>query len=179
MSLLSLCEWLANTSWSTAIHQSPWAYPAIESVHVLTLCLFLGTVVMLDLRLLGVALRRAPVSDVIEQLFPWTVAGLVVMVISGDDKSLYLAQKVVTVRMLGDTAVVNGTYMLRHKVGSNPVEEKGVFTHVFERVRGGWLCINSQRTVLHQDPNSKQKKPATTESPFHIPLFSKSDKGPQ
>jgi ketosteroid isomerase-like protein len=103
----------------------------------------------------------------------------VVMVISGDDKSLYLTQKVVTVRMLGDTAVVNGTYTLRHKVGSNPVDEKGVFTHVFEKVRGGWLCINSQRTVLRQDPNAKQKKPSTAEAPFHIPLFSKSDKGPQ
>jgi len=103
----------------------------------------------------------------------------VVMVISGDDKSLYLTQKVITVRMLGDTAVVNGTYTLRHKVGSNPVDEKGVFTHVFERVRGGWLCINSQRTVLRQDTNSKQKKPSTAESPFHIPLFSRSDKGPQ
>jgi ketosteroid isomerase-like protein len=103
----------------------------------------------------------------------------VVMVISGDDKSLYLTQKVVTVRMLGDTAVVNGTYTLRHKVGSNPVDEKGVFTHVFEKVRGGWLCINSQRTVLRQDSNAKQKKPSTAEAPFHIPLFSKSDKGPQ
>ncbi len=103
----------------------------------------------------------------------------VVLVISGDDKWLYLTQKVITVRMLGDTAVVNGTYSLRHKVNSNPVDEKGVFTHVFERVRGGWMCINSQRTVLRQDTNAKQKKPATAESPFHFPLFSKSDKGQQ
>jgi len=59
------------------------------------------------------------------------------------------------------------------------VDEKGVFTHVFERVRGGWLCINSQRTVLRQDNNSKQKKPSTAESPFHIPFLTKGDKGPQ
>jgi ketosteroid isomerase-like protein len=103
----------------------------------------------------------------------------VAMVINGEDKSLYLTQKVITVRMLGDTAVVNGTYTLRHKVNSTPMDEKGVYTHVFERVRGGWLCINSQRTVLRQDTNAKQKKQATPESPFHIPLFSKGDKGPE
>jgi ketosteroid isomerase-like protein len=103
----------------------------------------------------------------------------VAMVINGEDKSLYLTQKVITVRMLGDTAVVNGTYTLRHKVNSSTMDEKGVYTHVFERVRGGWLCINSQRTVLRQDPNAKQKKQAAPESPFHIPLFSKGDKGPE
>jgi ketosteroid isomerase-like protein len=103
----------------------------------------------------------------------------VVQVISGEDKTVYLTQKVVTVRMLGDIAVVNGTYTLHHKVNSGPVDEKGIFTHVFERVRGGWLCINSQRTVLRQDTSTKQKKASTAEMPFHIPLFSKSDKGPQ
>ncbi len=103
----------------------------------------------------------------------------VVQVISGDDKTVYLTQKVITVRMLGDIAVVNGTYTLHHKVNSVPVDEKGIFTHVFERVRGGWLCINSQRTVLRQEMSTKQKKASTAEMPFHIPLFSKSDKGPQ
>ncbi len=103
----------------------------------------------------------------------------VVQVISGQDKSLYLTQRVITVRLLGDIAVANGTYTLHHKVNAGEVDEKGVFTHVFERVRGGWLCINSQRTVLRQDSNSKQKKASTAEEPFHIPFFSKGDKGPQ
>jgi ketosteroid isomerase-like protein len=103
----------------------------------------------------------------------------VVQVISGQDKSFYLTQKVITVRLLGDIAVANGTYTLHHKVNAAEVDEKGVFTHVFERVRGGWLCINSQRTVLRQDANSKQRKASTAEEPFHIPFFSKGDKGPQ
>jgi ketosteroid isomerase-like protein len=103
----------------------------------------------------------------------------VVQLISGQDKSVYLTQKVITVRLLGDIAVANGTYTLHHKVNGTEVDEKGVFTHVFERVRGGWLCINSQRTVLRQDNNARQKKPSTAEEPFHIPFFSKGDKGPQ
>ena len=103
----------------------------------------------------------------------------VAQVLSGEDKTLYLTQKVVTVRMLGDIAVANGTYTLHHKVNSAQVDERGIFTHVFERVHGGWLCINSQRTVLRQDASAKQKKPSTTEMPFHIPLFSRGEKGPQ
>jgi len=97
-------------------------------------------------------------------------------VMTNDDKTLNLEQKVITVRMLGDIAVANGTYTLRHRVNGTEVEEKGVFTHVFERVRNGWLCTNSQRTVLRSEPTTKQKKQSPAEEPFHIPFFSRGDK---
>ena len=60
--MIGFCEWLAQTPWSIALHESAWGYPLVESVHVLALCLFLGMAVMLDLRLLGVTMRGAPVS---------------------------------------------------------------------------------------------------------------------
>ena len=97
-------------------------------------------------------------------------------VITGEDKTIYLTQKVITVRMLGDIAVANGTYTLHHKVNSTQVDEKGVFTHVFERLHGGWVCVNSQRTALREDANVKTKKSSGASEPFHIPLFSHSDK---
>jgi hypothetical protein len=75
--------------------------------------------------------------------------------------------------MLGDIAVANGTYTLNRKVNSSQTQEKGVFTHVYERAHGVWLCINSQRTVLREDSKAKQKKQSNAEMPFHIPLFSK------
>ncbi len=96
-------------------------------------------------------------------------------IIATEDKSLHLEQKVITVRMLGDTAIANGTYVLRHRGSSGEVNEKGVFTHVFERAHNGWVCINSQRTVLRED-TGKGKKKSEGESPFHIPIFGKSDK---
>ena len=95
----------------------------------------------------------------------------IVAVISGDDKSLALTQKVITVRMLGDIAVANGTYTMRHKVNSAIVDEKGIFTHVYERAHGGWVCINSQRTALKEDAAGKQKKSSPAIEPFHFPLF--------
>jgi ketosteroid isomerase-like protein len=97
----------------------------------------------------------------------------VASVITGEDKTLHLEQRVITVRTLGDIVVANGTYSLHHKAGSGTVDEKGVFTHVFERTRGGWLCINSQRTVLREDTTTKPKKKSEAEMPFHIPLLSK------
>jgi ketosteroid isomerase-like protein len=95
------------------------------------------------------------------------------MIIAGEDKTIHLDQRVITVRMLGDIAVANGTYALHRKASSGPADEKGVFTHVFERTHGGWLCINSQRTVLRTDSNAKSKKQSNAELPFHVPLFGK------
>ena len=83
MSLLPFCEWLASTEGSIALHESLYMYPLVESVHVLTLCLFVGMSVMLDLRLLGLALRRVPVAEVTDRLVPWMVAGFVVMFVTG------------------------------------------------------------------------------------------------
>jgi ketosteroid isomerase-like protein len=103
----------------------------------------------------------------------------IVQVITGDDKSAWLTQKVITVRMLGDIAVANGTYTLRHTVNAKPLDEKGVFTHVFEKSHGGWVCINSQRTVLREDASTKKKPSSTTSEPFHIPLLGHNDKNSQ
>jgi len=82
-SLLSACQWLEGTEWSIAIHESQWVYPAIESIHVLGLCLFVGSTLVMDLRLVGVALRRAPLLKVVAQLAPWIRGGFVVMLVSG------------------------------------------------------------------------------------------------
>jgi len=83
MSLLGLCEWLASTEWSIALHESLHAYPLVETTHVLSLLLFVGTVSFVDLRLLGWVFRDAPVSEVTARLLPWTLTGFAIAVISG------------------------------------------------------------------------------------------------
>lgn len=83
MSLLSFCEWLASTPGSIALIESQYMYSIVESVHVITLAVFLGTLCMLDLRLLGLALPRVPVKQVASTLLPWTIGGFVIMVITG------------------------------------------------------------------------------------------------
>jgi len=83
VSLFDLCEWLGNTPWSIALHESRYAFLVVLSVHVLTLTVFVGTVLLIDLRLLGAAMTRVPTSEVISRLLPWSGAGLVVMIASG------------------------------------------------------------------------------------------------
>jgi len=95
------------------------------------------------------------------------------VVVGGEDKTLHLTQRVITVRVLGDVVVANGTYTLHHKQGVVQVDEKGVFTHVFERLRGGWVCVNSQRTAVREESMGKTKKQPSMDSPFHLPLLGK------
>ena len=83
MSLFRFCEWLADTPGSVAFHESRYMYLIVLSVHVLTLCLFVGTAAMMDLRLLGLTLQSVRVSEVMRRLLPWTSAGFLVMITSG------------------------------------------------------------------------------------------------
>jgi ketosteroid isomerase-like protein len=103
----------------------------------------------------------------------------IVALINQEDKTASTDARVITVRMLGDVAVANGTYSYTHKLNGGVVEEKGVFTHVFQRVHGNWLCLNAQRTAISQAAPSKSKaakQKSQAELPFHIPIFSKGDK---
>jgi hypothetical protein len=81
--MTAFCEWLASTSGSIALHESLYMYPLVESAHVLTLCLFVGLAAVLDLRLMGVMLRRVPVSEVARRLLPWVAIGFAIMVATG------------------------------------------------------------------------------------------------
>ena len=83
MDLRSFCEWLGNTPGSMAIHESLYAYPIIESIHVLTLCLFVGMIMMWDLRLMGLTLQSISVQEMSARLLPWAIAGFIIMTISG------------------------------------------------------------------------------------------------
>jgi hypothetical protein len=76
-------QWLSNTPFSTTMRESLWAEPIVETIHVLTLTMFLGFAVLLDLRLLGIIMKRKRVSQVLAQFNPWLFAGFAVMIITG------------------------------------------------------------------------------------------------
>ena len=83
MSLLGFCEWLAATAGSTALRESLFMYPLVESTHVMFLLLFAGLTVIWDLRLIGVAFTTVPVSAMNDRLLPWVRIGFVVMLFTG------------------------------------------------------------------------------------------------
>ena len=83
MSLVDFFAQLGESDWSTGLHESQYAYSIIESVHVWTLAVFFGSILMVDLRLLGLTMRKVPASEVASRLLPWTIGGFVLMVITG------------------------------------------------------------------------------------------------
>jgi hypothetical protein len=83
MSFDHFLHWLSETPFSAVMRESVWAEPVVETVHVLTLTLFLGFVLFLDLRLLDVTLRRKRVSEMFAQFNPWLFGGFAVMIVTG------------------------------------------------------------------------------------------------
>src|ERR1700684_246912 len=81
--LLEFATWLNGCPWSVYLREGDWQFPVIETIHILGLGFSVGTIMWLDLRLLGLAMREAPVTDVIKQLEPWAIGGFAVMFVSG------------------------------------------------------------------------------------------------
>ena len=65
---LRICQWLQDSQFGTALHESTYMFPLIETTHVLGLAVSVGLILMTDLRLVGAFMRDQPVSEV-------TVAG--------------------------------------------------------------------------------------------------------
>jgi hypothetical protein len=83
MSLRPLFEWVHAFPSSIAMRESLYAFPVLLTLHLVSLAMFAGLVVMMDLRLLGVAYRGTPFSEVQRRLFPWQMVGMVVTSIAG------------------------------------------------------------------------------------------------
>ena len=83
MDLLPYFEWIEATSLGNAIRQSLWLFPVIEAVHLLGLCVLGGTVLIVDLRMLGTGLRNHPIAQVAREARPWFLGALAVMLTTG------------------------------------------------------------------------------------------------
>jgi hypothetical protein len=66
-----------------AIGESDWLFPAFESAHVVAIALVVGSIMIVDLRLLGIASNRAPVSALVAEILPWTWGLFAIAVLSG------------------------------------------------------------------------------------------------
>ena len=83
MELLPVIEWLEHTGAGTAIRDSTWLFPCIEAGHLLALALMGGSVLLVDLRMLGLGVTRLPVAQVCRDARPWLMGSFVVLVVTG------------------------------------------------------------------------------------------------
>jgi hypothetical protein len=81
--LLPVFHWV-DASWlSHEIRTSVWQFAVFEMIHLLGLTMVLGSLMVLDLRLFGVGLRRQRAADLARDLTAWMLSGLAIVLISG------------------------------------------------------------------------------------------------
>jgi hypothetical protein len=76
-------EWNDKMWLGQAISGTIWAFPVIETIHILALTMMFGAIVIIDLRMLGVGMRKQPVTVLAKNLDPYMTWGLVIMLITG------------------------------------------------------------------------------------------------
>jgi hypothetical protein len=82
-SFLPFFEWCGTTWLGTAVRDHVWAFPVIETFHLLALAVLLGTVLIVNLRAFGLGRQYASGIELNLQLEPWMLGSLVVLVLSG------------------------------------------------------------------------------------------------
>jgi hypothetical protein len=80
--IAALAEALERSGLAQAMRHSLWLYPAVEIVHIVGIVLLVGSIAMLDLRLVGFS-RETPVRQLARHVLPWTWTGLAIVVPTG------------------------------------------------------------------------------------------------
>jgi hypothetical protein len=83
MLIAELTAWLEQSPLGVAIAESDWLFPTIETVHVIAIALVVGSIVALDLRLLGLSWKKRAVTEVAADVLPLTWICFVIAVIAG------------------------------------------------------------------------------------------------
>jgi hypothetical protein len=76
-------QWVYDTAFADAIRTSALAFPWLESVHVLAIALVFGSIAVVDLRLLGLASLKRPVTQLAHEILPLTWVAFAVALITG------------------------------------------------------------------------------------------------
>ena len=81
--LLHLCRWLQDNSFIAAINGTSWTAAALEIVHYFSMFVLVGSMVIVDLRVLGLVARRQDATQLADRLFPWIWTSLALNFLSG------------------------------------------------------------------------------------------------
>ena len=119
--MLPLFQLLEHSAIGEAIRNSLWLFPLIEAFHLVGLGVTAGAVLLVDLRLLGLGLRRYPVSQLAKDAEPWLMGSITLMFASGFPLFLSEATKcyysfAFWVKMTCLLLVVIFTFTLRRRV---------------------------------------------------------------
>ena len=77
------------------LNTNEWAFPVCEVLHILGFAIGIGTITMVNIRLMGLGLKKETPAELWKATFPWTLGGLALVLISGplifsSDPNMYL-----------------------------------------------------------------------------------------
>ena len=137
--LLPFFEWAEGTGVGQLVRTSLWLFPVIESVHLLGLSALGGTVLLVDLRMLGAGLTRQSLSSVAAAVHPWLVASVALLMLTGIP--LFLSEAVKCfynpsfwVKMATLPVALLYTFTVRRRVAMRPGRETSLLTRVVAAV---------------------------------------------
>lgn len=81
--LQAFCDWLATTPASQTIQEVSWVIPTLQSVHIACIAIVMGSIALIDLRLLGVTGLSQSISDITKRQLPWVWVALVILFLTG------------------------------------------------------------------------------------------------
>lgn len=81
--LMSFCVWCDNSWFGHGVRDSVWLFPFVEIFHLLALGVLGGTIIILNLRLLGVRFHDEPIAELASDIQPVMIGSLAVMLVSG------------------------------------------------------------------------------------------------
>ncbi len=91
--VLEAMEWMEGTALSLLFQSAVWYSPLIQVAHLVSVAVFSGALIVVDLRLLGTGLTQTPVKTVAEDAQPWLMGGLIALTITGLPSLFQLAIK--------------------------------------------------------------------------------------
>jgi hypothetical protein len=77
------CDWLSLTPISMLFQTVEWIIPAVQSVHILAIAIVMSSVIMVDLRLMGLMGHSQSISGMTRRFLPWVWSALVVLLLTG------------------------------------------------------------------------------------------------
>jgi hypothetical protein len=81
--MMPVVQWLGHSAVAQAIHNSSWLFPFIEIFHLLALALLGGSVILVNLRILGLGMTGKELPELSRDVQPWLRLSLAVMLVSG------------------------------------------------------------------------------------------------
>ena len=74
---------LAYDPATNPLNTNEWAFPLFECIHIASFAMSVGTIALVDLRLLGLGMRRQTAAQLVKDTMLWTLAGLIIVITSG------------------------------------------------------------------------------------------------